>query len=79
MAAIIGTHTDRKKGKDPSVLATPMSIRLMRGIVTTQPTTLSPTVANVAATALAGGGATETAFIVYSFLSLLREPIRPAS
>ena len=79
MAAIIGTHTDRKKGKDPRVLATPMSIPLMRGIVTTQPTTLNPTVATAPATALAGGGANATAFIVYSFLSLLREPIRPAS
>src|SRR5579863_8232475 len=44
MAAIIGTHTDRKKGSDPSMVAVPMSIPCMRETVMIQPAAPSPTV-----------------------------------
>src|SRR5947208_14129497 len=65
MAAIIGTHTDTKRGKDPSVVPTPISIALIRGTVTAQPTTPSPTVAT---RALATGGAMAADFTICAVL-----------
>src|SRR5579864_5232134 len=51
MAAIIGTHTDRKYGSDPSRVATPMSMPRMRWTVNAHAAAPNPTVA-VSATAV---------------------------
>src|SRR6516165_8299383 len=51
IAAIIGTHTDRKERSDPSRVSTPMSMPCMRWIVRAHAAAPSPTVA-VSATAV---------------------------
>ena len=89
MAAIIGTHRDRKLGSDPSRVATPMSMPCIRWMVRIQAAPPTPTVA-VRATAVSRpalpiiGVAVDGAVTVVSFPwgfrhvpSLLRGRLRP--